>query len=165
MPGKDVNDDPVINQSLSVPLLISTLILMLTLVWSLYDELYTMRPWKGYQEQFASDYLRFLRELKPKQATLEEEIKGGSEYQELQQEYEAAQQAAQEKFQSLTQQMTQGVLPRIDMTRTAFQVLKSEADALTYQLETASSDSAKAVHPGRHRRDQGAGRRVGLAAR
>jgi cytochrome c551/c552 len=143
MPAKDSNDDPVLNQSLSVPLLVSTLILMLTLVWSLYDELYTMRPWKDYQQRFASAYLTFLQDLKPKQAVLETGIKNSPAYQELQQGYEAAQQTAQEQYQALTRQMTQGVLPRIDIVRQAFQILKSEADALTYRLETAGIESAK----------------------
>jgi cytochrome c551/c552 len=143
MPAKDSNDDPVLSQSLSVPLLVSTLILMLTLVWSLYDEIYSMRPWKDYQQRFATAYLGFLERLRPEQAVREDTIKQSAAYQELQQNYEQAQQAAQEKYQALTRQMTQGVLPRIDVVRTAFQVLKSEADALTYQLETAGSDSAK----------------------
>jgi cytochrome c551/c552 len=116
---------------------------MLTLVWSLYDELYTMRPWKDYQQRFASAYLGFLQDLRPQQATLEQQIRESSAYQELQQKYEAAQQEAQTEFQALSQQMSQGVLPRIDVVRQTFQILKSEADAFTYQLETASSESAR----------------------
>jgi len=144
MPTNDTNGDPVVNSSLSVPLLVSTLILMVTLVWALYDELYSMRPWKAYQQQFATAYTAFLeRTVKPRQAELETNVKKSSEYQQLEQAYEQAQAAAQQEFQGLSQQMTQGVLPRIDVVRTNFQVLKSEADALIYQLETSGSDSAK----------------------
>ena len=36
--------DPVVSQSLSFPLLISALLLVITLLWSLYDEVYEQRP-------------------------------------------------------------------------------------------------------------------------
>jgi cytochrome c551/c552 len=144
MPKNDTNDDPVVNSSLSVPLLISTLILMMTLVWALYDELYTMRPWKGYQQRFIAAYTGFLNnKVKQDQTALETKVKDSSAYKQLDQEFEQAQATAKEDFQSLSQQMGRGVLPRIDAVRTSFQVLKSEADALTYQMETSSSDSAK----------------------
>ena len=69
------HDDPVQNKSLSVPLFVSTLVLMLTLVWALYDELYAMRPWKATQQQFVELYQSYLQQLRPKQAAIEQEIK------------------------------------------------------------------------------------------
>jgi len=148
MPTNDTNGDPVVNSSLSVPLLVSTLILMVTLVWALYDELYSMRPWKAYQQQFAAAYRAFLEKtVKPGQTELETNVKKSSEYQQLEQAYEQAQAAAQQEFQALSQQMTQGVLPRIDVVRTNFQVLKSEADALIYQNLDALKDAVRRVNP------------------
>ena len=44
--------DPIVSQSLSGPLLISAFLLVVTVAWSLYDELYGQRPWKDYQKRF-----------------------------------------------------------------------------------------------------------------
>ena len=60
--------DPIADRSLSVPLLISSLLLILTLIWSLYDEVLGQRPWKQYQKDFVSLYSDYLdQEARPKQ--------------------------------------------------------------------------------------------------
>ena len=89
MPTNDTNDDPVVNSSLSVPLLVSTLILMLTLVWALYDELYTMRPGRATSSALSRPTRRSCRNVKPQQAELETQVKDSSDYQQLEQGYRA----------------------------------------------------------------------------
>ena len=37
---------------MSVLLLVSVFLLMLTVAWSLYDEFFGLRPWRGYQREF-----------------------------------------------------------------------------------------------------------------
>ena len=44
--------DPIVSRSTSAILLVSALLLTGVLVWSLYDEVYGMRPWKSYQQSF-----------------------------------------------------------------------------------------------------------------
>ena len=56
----DTDVDPVVTKSLSVPLLISTLILTFSLVWAIYDEVYVMRPWKNFQADFIELYSPYL---------------------------------------------------------------------------------------------------------
>jgi hypothetical protein len=58
-------NDPVVSQSLSSPLLIATVLLMLSLVWAVYDEIYGLRPWKEYEKRFVEKYSHFLTKLKP----------------------------------------------------------------------------------------------------
>jgi len=48
----DQEKDPVVHSSLSKPLFISSALLVLSMVWGLYDEAYGIRPWKGYQARF-----------------------------------------------------------------------------------------------------------------
>ena len=55
--------DPITGRSTSAVLLVSALLLTGVLVWSLYDEFYGMRPWKGYQQSFVKRYDRYLRRL------------------------------------------------------------------------------------------------------
>ncbi|MFN2597289.1 MAG: hypothetical protein ABR563_08905, partial [Pyrinomonadaceae bacterium] len=44
--------DPIVSRSTSGVLLICALLLMASLGWALYDEVYGLRPWKGYQREF-----------------------------------------------------------------------------------------------------------------
>ena len=137
------HDDPVQNNSLSVPLFVSTLILMLTLVWALYDELYAMRPWKTTQEQFVGLYKSYLQELKPGQAAVEQEIKASSGYQELDEQLRDAEAEAVAKTADIEKRVNRGVNPRMVAVRAAFQALRGEIGEPTYQFETATSESTK----------------------
>ncbi len=143
MAKPEITEDPLLSKSLSVPLFVSTLVLMLTLVWALYDELYSMRPWKDYQARFVQSYAAYLKQLKPKQAQLEQQIKESPEYEQLQQAYEQALEESRQQVAEVQTRMTQGVLPRMDLVRTNYQILKGEVDAFTYQLETVAGESAK----------------------
>jgi len=145
MPDKPVDSDidPVVNSSLSVPLLVSTLILMLTLVWAVYDEVWTMRPWKATQAEFIDAYSAYLQKLKPIQTAKEEEVKGSSEYAALRTTWEELDAESREELGQLDRMMARGVTPRMAAARGAFQVLRSEMDAITYLLETSGSESAK----------------------
>ena len=137
------HDDPVQNNSLSVPLFVSTLILMLTLVWALYDELYAMRPWKATQEQFVGLYKSYLQELKPGQAAVEQEIKDSSGYQELDEQLRDAEAEAVAKTADIEKRVNRGVNPRMVAVRAAFQALRGEIGEPTYQFETATSESTR----------------------
>ena len=55
--------DPVADRSLSGPLLVASLLLLLSLVWALYDELFAERPWKYYQRHFTKTYDAYLKKL------------------------------------------------------------------------------------------------------
>ena len=86
MPESQVkpDPDPLTTKSYSVHLLVSTLILMLTLVWAIYDEVEIMRPYKDYQARFRGYYTGFLmRNVKPQQQAKEEAIRNKPDYQAL----------------------------------------------------------------------------------
>ena len=57
----DQEKDPVVHSSLSRPLFIWSALLVLSLIWGLYDEMYGIRPWKGYQARFEKLYSRYLK--------------------------------------------------------------------------------------------------------
>ena len=78
--------DPVITSSLATLLVISSVLLMLTLVWALYNEFFGLRPWKSYQREFARRYHSFLLKQIPKQKAAEKAILESAEYQQLDQQ-------------------------------------------------------------------------------
>src|ERR1051325_2025668 len=75
--------DPIADRSMSGALLISSLLLVVTLIWSLYDEVVGQRPWKVYQKDFVSKYSEYLDTAKERQGKSEKDIKEKDEYKAL----------------------------------------------------------------------------------
>lgn len=88
--------DPIADRSMSGALLISSLLLVVTLIWSLYDEVVGQRPWKTYQKDFVSKYGEYLDTARDKQGKSEKEVAASPEYQDLNQTYKDAAAAAKE---------------------------------------------------------------------
>lgn len=135
--------DPVVEESLSFPLLISSLLLVIVLLWSLYDEAYGTRPWKDYQERFVRQYRAVLKNRKiPEQTEREKQIRESADYQKLRQELEAAEQASAAQIQEIDRE-SRLLAAQILVLNKVFATARGEVGALTYQLETASGDGAK----------------------
>ena len=91
----DQEKDPVVHSSLSKPLFISSVLLVLSMVWGLYDEVYGIRPWKGYQARFVEALLALSEDrAQAGEADVEQQIKASSEYKRLDAEMQAAEKAA-----------------------------------------------------------------------
>ena len=138
-----VQPDPIATKSYSVHLLVSMLLLTGSLVWAIYDEVEVMRPYKEYQARFRAYYTGFLMDLRPEQAAKEEGIRNSAEYQELEADLNAAESAVLDRIAEIDRQSGQGVIPRMTAARNAFQVLRSEIDALRYLVEVSHDDAEK----------------------
>src|ERR1700722_7831158 len=79
----DQEKDPVVSSSLSKPLFIWSAVLVLSMIWGLYDEVYGIRPWKGYQARFEKLYSRYLADLRTPEAQRETQIKNSPQYKQL----------------------------------------------------------------------------------
>ncbi|HWP85143.1 MAG TPA: c-type cytochrome [Terriglobia bacterium] len=135
--------DPITSNSLSLPLLIATLVMMLTVVWALVDEVYLMRPWKGYQKRFVETYKAYLQRAIPEAAERERAVREDPEYQRLVREAEAAQQAVNPQIAEIDREVSQILDPQIAVLNRVFAEQRMKVSALVYQLEKASSDSSK----------------------
>ena len=145
MPESQVkpDPDPLATKSYSVHLLVSTLILMLTLVWAIYDEVEIMRPYKEYQARFRGYYTGFLmQKVKPEQQAKEEAIRNTPEYQTLDAQVTEADTAASNRVREIDIESS-GVVVRMTDARGAFQVLRSEMDAKRYLVEISHDDGEK----------------------
>ena len=138
-----VQPDPITTKSYSVHLLVSMLLLMASLVWAVYDEVEVMRPYKEYQARFQGYYYGFLMNLRPEQADAEAEIRNSPEYQDVSAELDAAEGTVMDRIAEIDRQVGRGVIPRMTAARNAFQVLRSEIDALRYQIEVSHDESEK----------------------
>ena len=65
---------------------------MATLFWALWDEAWTQRPWKAFQEHWKDRYTAFLNESRSKSATSETSVEKNSDFAALKQAYDKASQ-------------------------------------------------------------------------
>jgi cytochrome c551/c552 len=139
----DQEKDPVVHSSLSRPLFIWSALLVLSMVWGLWDEMYGIRPWKGYQARFEKLYKRYVNDLRTPEAQREAQIKASPEYRQLESALRAAEEAARPEATKIKAEVD-SLVPKIQALNDPFQEVRSHIGALTYQTEVTSSESGKA---------------------
>src|SRR5438552_11422054 len=139
MPDQD--NDPVVHSSLSKPLFISSALLVLSMAWGLYDEMYGIRPWKSYEARFAKAYARYLKTLAGGEGEVEKQIKASPDYQRIDREVQAAEKAALPGATAVDKKINQDLVPKILALNDPFQEVRSHIGALTYEIEVSKSES------------------------
>jgi cytochrome c2 len=128
--------DPIVSRSTSGILLISALLLMGTLAWALYDEVYGQRPWKGIQQEFVTRENRLLRRLR-KTNKSEQEVRQSEEYQSLVREAEEAKQQAEPDRQQIDKDV-KSVQDQLDAITDPYQNQRGRITVINYEIETAA---------------------------
>src|ERR1700731_4137982 len=140
---QDQDKDPVVHKSLSMQLFFWSALLLLSLGWALYDEVYGIRPWKSYQSRFAGLYKRYLARVKPQETRSEREITASPEYQKLDRDMQAAEKTVSQQVGAIDRRVNQELVPRILALNEPFQEVRSHIGSLTYQIQTTDSESSK----------------------
>ncbi|MGA2194642.1 MAG: c-type cytochrome [Bryobacteraceae bacterium] len=139
----DQEKDPVVHSSLSKALIIWSALLVLSMVWGLYDEVYGIRPWKGYQAKFEKLYHHYLATARLSEADREKLIRSQPEYRMLDRDTQAAEKAATPEASAIDTEVNGSLVPRILALNDPFQEVRSHIGALTYQIEVSKSESSK----------------------
>ncbi|MCA1594648.1 MAG: c-type cytochrome, partial [Acidobacteria bacterium] len=134
--------DPITSRSTSSILLVSALLLTGVLVWALWDEVYGMRPWKGYQQTFAKRYERYLKRVKKNGFKSEKEVKGSEEYKALDEEARSARREVDPELKDIDRQV-KIIDEQLGAVTDEFQNKRGLITVRNYQVETAA-DSQKA---------------------
>ena len=137
-----IENDPVVTKSLSLPLLIATILLMFSLVWSVYDEIYGLRPWKDYQKRFVQLYSQFLQKLKPQQASLEKEVRESKEFLKLGDALRDSEKSIASRNGEIDNEIRQ-IDRQLSALTDTFVVARSQVSALVYKIEVASTPREK----------------------
>jgi cytochrome c2 len=133
----DQEKDPVVHSSLSKPLFIWSAVLVLSMIWGLYDEVYGIRPWKGYQAKFEKLYSRYIKELQTPEAQHEAQIKASPQYKQLDAALKAEEAVALPKAKVNTDKVND-LTPKIQALNDPFQEVRSHVGSLTYEIEVGS---------------------------
>src|SRR5882724_7509117 len=143
MSDQQQDKDPVVTSSLGKPLVISSVLLLLSLGWGLYDEVWATRPWKTYQADFARLYSKYLKSAQPSEAEVEAKIKASPEYKQLDKEMTEAEKVVSEAGRKIDDAVNKTIVPQTLALNEEFQKVRSKIGALTYQIEIAGSESKK----------------------
>ena len=76
-------DDPVVGRSMGLLVLVSMVLLLVTVAWSLYSEFYGLRPWRSYQTRFRDAYSAYLQKEIATRQTAEKALQATPDYQRL----------------------------------------------------------------------------------
>jgi cytochrome c2 len=132
--------DPIASRSTSGIMLICALLLMAVVGWSLWDEAYLQRPWKGMQREFVTRETKYLNGLKKRGNTTEKEVRESPEYQQFLAAEKAAADAAAPRSEEIRQQVR-----RIDQQLAAitepFQDKRGHLTVANYRAETATGST------------------------
>ncbi len=134
--------DPIVYSSLGTLLAVSSLLMMLSLVWAFYEETAGLRPWRQYQEEFTPLYRDALEQMRPLRAREVAEIKASPGYQQL----EATLSEAEDQIASGQQELEEEereIRAQLGVITNPFAGARSELQATIYALETTTGESAK----------------------
>jgi mono/diheme cytochrome c family protein len=134
--------DPITSSSTSFIMLICALLLTGTLAWSLYDEVYGMRPWKGYQQSYVKRMERYMTRLNKRGYKSEKEVKESADYQRLDADAKEARDAAKPQQAELDRQV-RFIDKQLDAISEEFQNRRGRIVVANWEIETSDSDKDK----------------------
>ena len=144
MPEKPIPEqDPITSKSYAAHYLIATVILIATLFWALWDEAWGQRPWKAFQETWKTRYSAFLDTARSKSATSEKAVENNSDYAALTDDLKKATQNSAGPAAEVRGKLDDASA-RLLAVQSVFTDRRAYVNALTYELETSESASAKA---------------------
>src|SRR5271170_8359824 len=116
---------------------------MATLFWALWDEAWVQRPWKAFQEQWRDRYSAFLNTARSKSVTSEKDVEQNPDYAALSQAYEKTYRDSKTQAEEARKRLDDASA-RLLAVQSVFTDRRAYVNALTYELETSNSKSAKA---------------------
>ena len=141
MPEQQSPNDPITSSSMTFPLLIASFILILTVAWSFYDEVYGLRPWRTYQRTFASAYAGYLKQEVAEQKKSEDALYSSPEYKNLRGNVDRLEKEAAPKDAEIQKQ-----IDLLDRQRAAmldsYQDARGRVGALIFQYEEVPTSDA-----------------------
>ncbi len=140
----DITPDPIISRSLSGPIFVASLLLVLALSWALYDEAWGSRPWKTYQSRFVRLYTAHLEKIGPAQVGSEKQLHETPDAQTLEQRANAAEYAATETIRDIDAQLS-GIRGQVGAMQRPLQDTRAQVAALEYELDHTSTSQGKEI--------------------
>ncbi|HEV2764940.1 MAG TPA: c-type cytochrome, partial [Pyrinomonadaceae bacterium] len=134
--------DPIVSRTTSSIILVCALLLMASLGWALYDEIFGQRPWKNMQRSFALRYERYLKRLRNQPRSTEAEVKESPEYQELAAAAEEEKRRIAPRDKEIAQRVA-AVEEQLAAITDPYQDKRGRLTVINYRIESAHDESEK----------------------
>jgi len=134
--------DPIVTKSYAAHYVLAMVILIASLFWALWDEAFGQRPWKAYQHAWKERYAAFLKTERSAFAQEQKQVQQSADYQELEHAAVQAEQQARPQRDAIQKQLTD-LNARLLAVQNVFTDRRAYVNALTYEMETDTSASAK----------------------
>lgn len=141
--GRAPEPDPL-EKSLSGPILVCSVLLFLSLVWAIYDELIGQRPWKSEQARFARLYTSYLQKLGPRQAAAEKAVLASPELRKIDQQIKDAEQAANTRLRAIETELS-SIRGQLGALSKPFQDTRARIAAMVYELDHAGPSGKSGI--------------------
>jgi cytochrome c551/c552 len=139
VPPNPPKTDPITSSSYSYMLMVASVLLIITVAWSMWDEVYGLRPWRLYQRRFSSAYASFLDKQISRQKRLESDVYSSPDYKALAESADALEKNAKPKDDAIALQV--GL---VDLQRAAigdaFKDARGKVGHLVYEYEITSAN-------------------------
>ena len=135
-------NDPIVTKSYALHYVIAVVILTASLLWALWDEAFSQRPWKAYQHEWKDRYSAFLKTARSKSTNSEKDVENSSDYQALKQAYAQADQASKGRREEIRKELDD-LNGKILAVQAVFTDRRAYVNAVTYDIETTESQSSK----------------------
>jgi cytochrome c551/c552 len=144
VPDKPIPEqDPITSKSYAIHYLIATVLLIATLFWALWDESWSERPWKAFQDQWKVRYSAFLSSARSNSLQSQSAVERDAQYVALRQDYAKAYEAERGQAEQVRDKLDDANA-RLLAVQSVFTDRRAYVNALTYELETSTSASEKA---------------------
>lgn len=134
--------DPLVEQSLSGPLLVFSALMFVALAWAIYDEMVVQRPWKAHQRRFARLYKSHLEQLGPRQLAVQKTVQASPEFQKIEERLQAAERAIGPRLSEIESELS-GIRLRLAAIEDPFQDARARIAALTYELDHSTGERSR----------------------
>ncbi len=141
-PVNEQEKDPIVDGSLSWPLVIVSALLVLSTVWAIYDEFVARRPWKRYQAAYVPAYQQHLQDVLEIQQKKVQEIEALDEYHQLQEACDRVRGEVEPERKELSEHLTR-VTGRMEAIISSLKEARSYTAATIYKIDMATSESVK----------------------
>ena len=135
-------NDPIVSKSLAVHYVVAMLVLMGTLFWALWDEDFGQRPWKYFQREWKDRYLTLLSGARSRSSNSQVDVENTAQYQTMKTAYDSAMREASPRVREINTTL-RDLSAKILAVQNVFTDRRAYVSALTYSIETETSESAK----------------------
>jgi cytochrome c2 len=142
MAEQQLPPDPIRTKSLSGPIAISTLLLLLTTAWAVWDEGVHKRPYIRYQGEWIEKFGAFLDQKRPEIATREQEVQQSAEVQALNEKIAAANAEAAPKVAAVNAELN-AIRTKLEAMDFQFRDRKGYTDQQINRIENAHDEDDK----------------------